>query len=184
MDRPLRKDAAERRDAVLKAATLVFSQHGPDAPLELVAEKAGVGRATLYRNFPDRTALALAVFTDELDKLEAALRAQPLTPETFFHFLDELVALQLRNAGLSSALRGISTSEVLEPLRSRLIRAGEKPLREAQRAGLVRTDIKPSDLRVIASMLSAAQQFNETADRKSMAALAKRLLLDGLRQRP
>ncbi|NEL42881.1 MAG: helix-turn-helix transcriptional regulator, partial [Xanthomonas perforans] len=52
-----RPDAALRRRQILDAADEVFSEHGVNAPLELVVERAGLGRATLYRNFPDRLAL-------------------------------------------------------------------------------------------------------------------------------
>ncbi len=55
MTRPLRKDAAERREALLKAAAEAFARDGLDTPLHVIAEQAGVGRATLYRNFADRS---------------------------------------------------------------------------------------------------------------------------------
>ena len=59
MSRPapktLRKDVIHNRAALLDAARAVFADHGLDAPLDLIAEKAGVGRGTLYRHFADRT---------------------------------------------------------------------------------------------------------------------------------
>ena len=54
-----RDDAATRRRRLLDAADEVFSEQGVNAPLELVIERAGLGRATLYRHFPDRTALMI-----------------------------------------------------------------------------------------------------------------------------
>ncbi|RZJ87836.1 MAG: TetR/AcrR family transcriptional regulator, partial [Brevundimonas sp.] len=71
MDKPLRKDAAVRRSAILDAARAVFAENGIDAPLDLIAERAGVGRATLYRNFPGRTEIALAVLMDDVADLGA-----------------------------------------------------------------------------------------------------------------
>ena len=44
-----RADAAARRALILDAADHVFGQHGVTAPLDLVVERAQVGRATLYR---------------------------------------------------------------------------------------------------------------------------------------
>jgi len=71
--RPLRRDAQTRREALLKAAAECFARSGYLVPLEDIAERAGVGRGTLYRNFKDRMALALAIFERELDKLDARL---------------------------------------------------------------------------------------------------------------
>ncbi|RBF86955.1 TetR/AcrR family transcriptional regulator, partial [Xanthomonas oryzae pv. oryzae] len=65
-----RPDAALRRRQILDAADEVFSEHGVNAPLELVVERAGLGRATLYRNFPDRLALMTALMARGLDGLE------------------------------------------------------------------------------------------------------------------
>ncbi|RJG08467.1 TetR/AcrR family transcriptional regulator, partial [Massilia cavernae] len=67
----LRSDAAIRRDLILDAADAVFSEHGVTAPLDLVVERADVGRATLYRNFPHRASLIEALLDRSLTSLEA-----------------------------------------------------------------------------------------------------------------
>lgn len=67
--RPMRRDAVARRAALIAAARACFARAGYLVPLEEVAEAAGVGRGTLYRNFKDRMALALAIFEDELDRI-------------------------------------------------------------------------------------------------------------------
>jgi len=64
-----RADAAARRALILDAADHVFGQHGVTAPLDLVVERAQVGRATLYRNFPDRTALIQALLQRTVDRI-------------------------------------------------------------------------------------------------------------------
>ncbi len=71
--RPLRRDAAMRREALIVAAAACFREEGYRVPFEAVAARAGVGRGTLYRNFSDREALALAIFSREIDRMEAAL---------------------------------------------------------------------------------------------------------------
>ncbi|KAK0338639.1 hypothetical protein LTR94_037771, partial [Friedmanniomyces endolithicus] len=81
------------------AAREVLSEHGLDAPLELIAERAGVGRGTLYRHFADRTELALAVLIDGVDDLDARTRARGDDPQVFFWFVEELADLVMRNAG-------------------------------------------------------------------------------------
>jgi AcrR family transcriptional regulator len=52
--RPHRADAARNFDAILAAARAEFTEHGTDAALDDIARRAGVGPATLYRNFATR----------------------------------------------------------------------------------------------------------------------------------
>lgn len=65
----LRKDARRNREAILAAARDLFAESGDVAMYE-VARRAGVGQATLYRNFPDRDALIAALSVEWLDELE------------------------------------------------------------------------------------------------------------------
>ena len=60
----------ENRAALIAAARAVFEERGIDAPLSAVARLAGVGQGSLYRHFPDRTALAVAVFEENLVEIE------------------------------------------------------------------------------------------------------------------
>src|SRR5881227_1235599 len=64
--RPLRADARRNREQLMAAARDVFVEQRPDAPLDEIARRAGVGIATLYRRFPDRAALLRAVALDVL----------------------------------------------------------------------------------------------------------------------
>ena len=65
--RPLRADARRNRDAILRAARDAFDAEGVLTPLDGIAARAGVGNATLYRNFPTRDDLVAAVMTDGVD---------------------------------------------------------------------------------------------------------------------
>lgn len=56
----MRADALRRRNALIDAAIELFRTQGPEVTLDRVAERAGVGIATLYRNFADKDALAIA----------------------------------------------------------------------------------------------------------------------------
>src|SRR5438270_2255872 len=64
-----RADAIRNRERVLEAAKAVFSQGGPEASLEAVARRAGVGIGTLYRHFPTREALYEGVYRREVEQL-------------------------------------------------------------------------------------------------------------------
>ncbi|NEX94368.1 TetR/AcrR family transcriptional regulator [Caulobacter sp. 17J65-9] len=182
--RPLRQDAARRREDILRAAHEVFSTQGLDAPLEAIAERAGVGRATLYRNFPERKQLAIAVLVDEMERLADWTRAQGEGPEVFFAFLDQLNDMLARNAGLRDVLHSERSPEALAPLRRALIRAGAEPLARAQAAGLVRPDLQPDDIRVLAAVLGASFPGVADEEHARMDERRRALVLDGLRVRP
>ena len=64
-----RVDGVRNRERVLEAAKAVFAAGGPDASLEAVARRAGVGVGTLYRHFPTRQALFEAVYRREVEQL-------------------------------------------------------------------------------------------------------------------
>lgn len=64
--RPLRADARRNRDAILEAARAAFEEDGVLTPLDAVATRAGVGNATLYRNFPTRDDLLAEVMQADL----------------------------------------------------------------------------------------------------------------------
>src|ERR1700761_6458088 len=66
----LRKDAKRNRVAILDAARELFAESG-DVAMSEVARRAGVGQATLYRNFPDRSALAAEVLSEHVERVAA-----------------------------------------------------------------------------------------------------------------
>src|SRR4029077_12169375 len=70
--RPKRADALANREKLVAAARALFAEKGTSAPLEDVAERAGVGIGTLYRHFPTRQALLEAVYVDEVEAMARA----------------------------------------------------------------------------------------------------------------
>ena len=64
--------AADNREALLAAAKELFAERGYSVPLQAIAQRAGVGQGVLYRHFPKRLDLALAVFDDSFVRLEEA----------------------------------------------------------------------------------------------------------------
>lgn len=67
--RPTRADAARNYDLLVTAAREAFTENGADTSLEEIARRAGVGIGTLYRRFPNRTALLEAVYVDEIQSV-------------------------------------------------------------------------------------------------------------------
>src|SRR6201990_1022499 len=69
-----RADALRNYDALLAAGKSVFARLGVDAPFEDVAREAGVGRGSLYRHFPTRDHLFVAILQERVDFLDAKAR--------------------------------------------------------------------------------------------------------------
>ena len=181
--RPVRKDAVQNRAALLQAARVVLSEQGLDAPLDLIAEKAGVGRGTLYRHFADRTELALAVLEADVADLGRRTDEQGDDPAVFFWFLDRLAEDMIRNAGLAGLVRNVRSPDALTPLRQSLMEAGAASLKRAQAAGLVREDLRPMDIRLIATLLGAGFQGADAAEREAVSLRTRDIILDGLKPR-
>ncbi|WP_374322088.1 TetR/AcrR family transcriptional regulator [Brevundimonas sp.] len=181
--RPVRKDAVLNRAALLQAARVVLSEQGLDAPLDLIAEKAGVGRGTLYRHFADRTELALAVLEADVADLGRRTDEQGDDPAVFFWFLDRLAEDMIRNAGLAGLVRNVRSPDALTPLRQSLMEAGAASLKRAQAAGLVREDMRPMDIRLIATLLGAGFQGADAAEREAVSLRTREIILDGLKPR-
>jgi AcrR family transcriptional regulator len=117
-----------RREAILSAAASCFREHGYNVHLEVIAKKAGVGRATMQRNFADRETLALAVLTHEAKLLkdsldlsrpfykslrEAVIRAMP-TLAMYQHIAEELSRTETGRTAL--ARLGEQLNAFLTPL--------------------------------------------------------------------
>src|ERR1700744_6794182 len=65
--RQMRVDGQRKMSSILDAAMEVFAKSGVDAPVREIAEKAGVGLGTVYRHFPERSDLIVAVFQTQVD---------------------------------------------------------------------------------------------------------------------
>ncbi|MFE4667568.1 TetR/AcrR family transcriptional regulator [Streptomyces sp. NPDC056716] len=76
---PGRKAAARNRAALVAAAREIYTEYGLDAPLSVIARRAGVGQGVLYRHFPDRESMAIAVLEENIRHIEAAAAAKEAT---------------------------------------------------------------------------------------------------------
>ncbi|TVT17292.1 TetR/AcrR family transcriptional regulator [Amycolatopsis acidiphila] len=151
--RLLRKDAQRNREALLAAARRTFAEQGLNASLEQVARTAGVAIGTLYRHFPNRDELVVAVFADKLRTvLEAGERGLELDDawEGFRLFLETLCELQAEDRGfneLSSLDRPASGAAI--GVRDRMHAVWRELLRRAQEQGAVRADLAFEDMFVL-----------------------------------
>jgi AcrR family transcriptional regulator len=182
-ERPLRADARRNRDKILAAAVRVFAEEGLDAHLERVAKEAGVGSATLYRNFPTREALIEAVYRNEVAQLCDAVPDLLATKPPYEAlrawtrlFLDYVTA----KLGLVDALRAIAASGSNPYGHSRdMIQAAITALMDAcAAAGTIRTDISPSDM---GAALAGIALTSAKPEQREQAERLLDLTLDGLR---
>jgi AcrR family transcriptional regulator len=146
-----RADAVRNRERVLEAAKAVFSAGGPDASLEAVARRAGVGIGTLYRHFPTREALFEAVYRREVEHLAdlaEQLKAEVAPAEALRRWLRSNVEFVATKKGMSAALAlaAHSSSELYAYTFDRLTKAVGALLDRAAAAGEIRADISPEDL--------------------------------------
>lgn len=149
-----RSDARRNRESLVRAAEAVFAAESVDAPLELVAERAGVGRGTLYRHFPDRYALAAALYKERLVRYEALAAENRETPDVLLVLLEAVAQEQSRIPGLFRLIFAYEGPHAyLEPLwlRSRELFAG--PLALSRAAGSVRADLSVDDVLMVVGMI-------------------------------
>lgn len=185
LEKPVRADARRSVNALLDAALEVFATSGVDAPVRDIAEKAGVGVGTLYRHFPQRSDLIVAVFRKEVDACAAAASAfatQYEPAEALDRWLERFIAFVAAKRGLSAALHsGDSAYEALPTyLMEHLAPAASGLLKAAEAAGKVRPDVQPADLLMgIAHLCSPDGKGGITEDSRRMV----NLLIDGLRYR-
>src|SRR6266853_5661975 len=146
-----RADAVRNRERVLAAAKAVFSAGGPDASLEAVARRAGVGIGTLYRHFPTREALFEAVYrreVEQLGELAEQLKSEAAPVDALRRWLRSNVEFVATKKGMSAALALAmnSQSELTAYSFERLTRAVGALLERAVAAGEIRSDVSPEDL--------------------------------------
>jgi AcrR family transcriptional regulator len=119
--RRLRADAARNRDAIVAVARDVFAEQGLEAPLEVIAARAGVGIATLYRRFPTREKLVAAALVDKVAEYVDAARQALAAPDPWTGFagcVERICELQAGDRGLSDLLSmTLSADEQVEQLR-------------------------------------------------------------------
>jgi AcrR family transcriptional regulator len=144
--RPLRADAERNRQRVLEVAQTVFATEGLAVPIDEVARRAGLGVGTLYRHFPTKEALFLAIVLDRMERLaaDAAAGAEAPDPgEAFFRFLERMVEEGSAKRDLVDALSGTSLDfgRAAKEVKKRLHDALALLLARAQKVGAVREDV-------------------------------------------
>lgn len=143
----------------------------------MIARTAGVGQGSLYRHFPDRVSLALAVFEDGVTELEA-LAARPGTT------LADVLGLITEQALASTAFIDMVSTPPADPrivgIRDRVAGLLADLLPEAQRAGRVRSDVTVDDLVLAVGMLAGVLSRTPAHARRAAADQVWELLRSGI----
>jgi len=176
-----RADAARNDARILAAAREVFIEYGPDAPVSVIAERAGVGMGTLYRRYPSKEdlmrALTMATMEDTRRTAEEAC-AHPDPWAGFTGFLEACV-----EAGVDGSPRVTGSFTVTEEILQASRRAREAVQRlvdRAQAAGVLRADVNAHDIALVLGVLRelrVAHRDRDPALRRRFTAI----VLDGLR---
>jgi AcrR family transcriptional regulator len=177
-----RADAQRNVDALLQAAKTAFAASGVDAPAREIADLAHVGVGTLYRHFPQRTDLVVAVLEREIDACAdaaTALAADREPAEALAAWLDRYTEFLKTKDGLATALqKGEPAFEGLaERFWQRLGPTLESLLNAAAESGEIRSDIDARELlSAVGSLCLPVPGTSADYSRRMVA-----LLIDGLR---
>ncbi|MCM3885306.1 TetR/AcrR family transcriptional regulator [Frankia sp. R82] len=150
--RPKRADALRNQQALLEAAAAVFVTAGVEAPIRAIAARAGVGTATIYRHFPTRADLIIAVYRHQVEGLAQAgpaLLATSTTPyAALAQWIDLFVDFLVTKHGLAAVLR--SDDSCFDALHDyflgRLVPVCAELLAAAAEAGEIRSDLEPLEV--------------------------------------
>lgn len=156
----------ENRRALIDAARDVFSTEGLTAPLSLIARRAGVGQGSLYRHFPDRLSLAVAVFDDNVGRLESVLEH----PETT---LDDLLERVIDQAIVSTTLIDLIIANQHDPralpLHDRVQGLLTRLVEREKAADRLGAHVAVDDVLLAISMLAGVLGRTPAADRADVA---------------
>jgi AcrR family transcriptional regulator len=180
-----RADAVRNTEAVLEAAKAAFAEAGVDAPMRDIAARAGVGVGTIYRHYPQRSDLIIAVFRRELDATAGEaerLSAEHPPAEALRRWSESLGRFVATKRGFASALHSGDPAYaplpaqflgVLAPKVQRILDAGAAD-------GTIRGDVRAEDL--IHALSRLADSHPGDADDRAGRMMS--ILIDGLTIRP
>lgn len=174
----VRSDARENRARILAAAREALAADGSTS-MNQIAQRAEVGAGTLYRNFPTREALLLAVYQDEVARITATvpdLLAQLPPLEALRHWTTDLVEAMRRKHGLGDALGAGAQQAITEQSYGPVIAALTELLDAGKKDGTIRADADPGDFLQLTGALWRAASTPEDRAPRMLA-----LILDGLR---
>ncbi len=181
---PKRKDVRRNQQTLLDAAAAVFVASGVDAPVREIAARAGVGTGTLYRHFPTRADLVIAVYRHQVEACAEAgpalLEAGPTPHAALERWVDLFVDFLVTKHGLAAAMQADGSGfETLHAyFLDRLVPVCTQLLDAAAAAGEIRDGLTAYQLMRGIGNLCIGAESDPHYDARALAAL----LVAGLRR--
>ena len=179
LPRALRSDALDNQELILGAARALFAAEGLSVPMRVIARRAGVGPATLYRRFPTKEALVTEVFREEVRACRAIVDEGLAAPDPWHGFclvVEEICALHARNRGFTAAfMTAFPGAADFAALRRHSLSSAAELARRAKEAGYLRPDFVLDDLILVFMAndgIRAASPAARAAASRRFAALA------------
>jgi AcrR family transcriptional regulator len=177
----LRKDAQVRLDRLIDAAVELFASDGYDVPFEKIAERAGVSRPTLHRNFPDRESLSSAVLKVHMDELTERIAQWSDRDDGLFLALKLLATKSIISGGLAKIVpMHRQAPESGETFRNCVEQSLVGPLARAKAAGLIRLDFSFEDIHRAILMLAGGGLNSYGSDVSTSIDMALDMLRRGM----
>lgn len=174
----VRVDARQNRERVLAVARRAFSESA-DVSMNQIAQLAGVGPGTLYRNFPNREALILAIYEDEVADLVGAVPGLLATHEpldALRAWTIDLVAAMRKKHGLGDALSPNAHQAVAQQTYRPVLDAITRLFDAGKHNGTIRSLANPADYLMLTGSLWRAVDHPDAQPERMLD-----LILDGLR---
>jgi AcrR family transcriptional regulator len=181
--RAQRTDARRNHEQIVATARDVFSELGPEAPLDVIARRAGVGSATLYRHFPTREDLLHATYRPDIAALarRAVELAEYFPPaDALERWLRDYFVPAQEERGVASMLKDalVNAPEVFSHSKEQFSNAADSLLRAAQASGDIRNDVTTRDILRMAHGIAVTSQETPDARERMLT-----IMFDGLRQK-
>lgn len=158
--RPMRSDAARSRKLLVSAASEAFAEHGTEVSVAQIAERAGIGKGTVFRHFPTKDDLLAAIVCEKMHALAAT--GERLTEagdpaEGLREFMSAAVELQVQDRAFCQVVHGVADdhAEVRES-QERVSAVTEALTDRARRHGAVRQDMTGQDVMLLMSGIPLA----------------------------
>ncbi len=154
-DEKLRADAQVNRDRILDVARDAFTAD-PAASLNSIAKTAGVGAGTLYRHFPSREALVLAVYRNELEELVALapkLLAKHPPLKAFRLWCDRLARFGRMKYGVADIVHAATSDQSVEETYGPLINAVRQLMDACEASGGIQPGTNAEDFLTLLGLL-------------------------------
>ncbi|WOX10354.1 TetR/AcrR family transcriptional regulator [Streptomyces sp. N50] len=180
-----RADALRNRERIVTAAREMFVEFGPDVPLDEIARRAGVGNATLYRNFPDRDALVREVVVSVMDRIAEGAEVALAETGDAFAALERFVHDSAdERVGALCPMMASTFDQFhpdLEAARERVEELIGEVMERARKAGQLRSDVGVGDVMVAVAQLSRPPAGTGCLSADRFVHRHLQLFLDGLR---